>query len=1152
MRQLVTHCAVIAIAFSGVMAQELSFDGPHYYGAGYLPYSVAAADLDGDGDNDLALANLQSNSVSILLNDGDGTFLTHVDYAVGNRPYCLSSNDLDGDGDADLVVSNLDDGDISVLMNGGDGTFQAAVDYDVGVSPHGVFTCDLDDDGDVDIAVTITLRLAILKNNGDGTFQPPSTYGTLNMPTSLHGSDLDEDGDIDLAVCHFNDVSVFKNDGNGTFQAAVGYDDATNEQKSVFLTDLDGDGFDDLAVAHWNSHYVAVLKNNGDATFQAPVNVSVGDRPTALCASDFDSDGDNDLAATHVTSADIHILRNDGSGSFQDVGSYGAHSNLSICASDLDGDGDKDLAASSALAVGGSLGSVAVLLNVTEPLPIEPHIELSTNDLAFEAVINGELPAPQQFTISNSGDGTLEWSVDEGLSGLEVTPAQGTGNSQEITVSITTTQLVPAIYDGDILVYSSNTDNSPQTVHVVYTVWPSHGTTVIVHGYKIDPGTSEDLQEEAGWTLSMATAIVNRLGAGAVYTTTEGDINETPYYQLNSGSAEGERVVVFDWVDESDREQGGYLEAAADALTAILIDHGSVPGGLLDLSQIHFIGHSRGAVVCSETIERLALYGEQLPGIDPEIHLTTLDPHPWDSEEGDCIGEGGGDAHDYDVNSDNIQAETGEPGQGPVPQAVVCWQNVGYADNYHQGYCGDSHLLPNGLHSFVGLNVNDRANVDLDNVWTDKNPLIYDHREVHAWYYGTVAHQAQDDGDGVDILVGYYPDDENLTFGFNIGRNFGPPNLEDFHVSPGARIAVSEDATLWAGKVFNGEFEHQNSPSTNDVPGWSLHGGGGEGVVTVTGSTLVLNGYYPRISHNPLYIPANATHVALACHVLVADVTPPIDHLRVLVDDQVLDEPFALDTQRPMAPLPWFPLSDRGCVKKLTLEVWNDGQEPVEAQIAVDDVRFIIDEQDRDEYLNKLHVTVGSPVDVVVTDPDGLSIGADASAIPEAEYLYYARSEGDTGVYVTVPDAKQGSYGIQVIPKESAEPTDTYSIHSSWRDKEITLAEDEAIANIPPGGYTYSITCCTGRVGDVNNSGDEVPTIGDISVLIDARFVTGDCGATQNPPVEMIACFGEADINGSGGTYPTCGDLTIGDISMLIDYLFITGPETFGPLSDCQ
>jgi streptogramin lyase len=84
--------------------------------------------------------------------------------------------------------------------------------------------------------------------------------------------------------------------------------------------------------------------------------------------------------------------------------------------------------------------------------------------------------------------------------------------------------------------------------------------------------------------------------------------------------------------------------------------------------------------------------------------------------------------------------------------------------------------------------------------------------------------------------------------------------------------------------------------------------------------------------------------------------------------------------------------------------------------------------------------------------------------------------------------------------------------------------------------------CCDGRVGDANNDGNDAPTIGDISVMIDAKFIAGVCSG-------VIGCLDEADVNQSGGESPTCEDISIGDISYLIDYMFITG--TGLGLPDC-
>jgi hypothetical protein len=98
------------------------------------------------------------------------------------------------------------------------------------------------------------------------------------------------------------------------------------------------------------------------------------------------------------------------------------------------------------------------------------------------------------------------------------------------------------------------------------------------------------------------------------------------------------------------------------------------------------------------------------------------------------------------------------------------------------------------------------------------------------------------------------------------------------------------------------------------------------------------------------------------------------------------------------------------------------------------------------------------------------------------------------------------------------------------------------VMSLSPFIVTEPSGCCVGQVGDANGSGEETPTIGDVSVMIDALFI--------NENWAVIPCLGEADVNISGGSDPQQSDITIGDVSYLIDYLFITG-ETIG-LPPCQ
>jgi hypothetical protein len=107
-----------------------------------------------------------------------------------------------------------------------------------------------------------------------------------------------------------------------------------------------------------------------------------------------------------------------------------------------------------------------------------------------------------------------------------------------------------------------------------------------------------------------------------------------------------------------------------------------------------------------------------------------------------------------------------------------------------------------------------------------------------------------------------------------------------------------------------------------------------------------------------------------------------------------------------------------------------------------------------------------------------------------------------------------------------------------FRDVDLNLIPVDPI----DGFVTITTSCCIRRVGDANGSGGDEPTIGDVSILIDAKFISGSCEG-------LIVCPAEADVNQSGGLGPDCDDITIGDISILIDYLFITGPSL--GLPDC-
>jgi len=360
-----------ALDYATIKYYQSDFAAAVNYGAGDAPRSFFCADLDGDTDLDLAVANNYNNNVSILENNGDGTFQTKVNYGAGNGPWSVFCADLDGDADLDLAVTNINGDNVSILKNNGDGTFQTKVDYGAGDNPSSVFCADLDGDSDLDLAVAnaASYNVSILKNNGNGTFQTRVNYGAGDNPSSVFCADLDGDTDLDLAVANIfsGNVSILKNNGDGTFQTKVDYG-AGYSPYSVFCADLDGDTDLDLAVTNQGESKVSILKNNGDATFQTRVDYGAGSQPLSIFCADLDGDTDLDLAVANESNDNVSILKNNGDGTFQTKVDYGAgdHPNSVFCA-DLDGDTDLDLAV-----VNNYSDNVSILKNLTQAPANQP------------------------------------------------------------------------------------------------------------------------------------------------------------------------------------------------------------------------------------------------------------------------------------------------------------------------------------------------------------------------------------------------------------------------------------------------------------------------------------------------------------------------------------------------------------------------------------------------------------------------------------------------------------------------------------------------------------------------------------------------------------------------------------------------------------
>ena len=96
-------------------------------------------------------------------------------------------------------------------------------------------------------------------------------------------------------------------------------------------------------------------------------------------------------------------------------------------------------------------------------------ISLNRQRLNFGYVIGGNLPETQTVTISNTGKGTMNWTVTGDADWLSCSPDSGT-NAGVITVTVDPTGLEPGGYMGILTVTAPNASNTPQTVNVYLNV----------------------------------------------------------------------------------------------------------------------------------------------------------------------------------------------------------------------------------------------------------------------------------------------------------------------------------------------------------------------------------------------------------------------------------------------------------------------------------------------------------------------------------------------------------------------------------------------------------------------------------------------------------------------------------------------------------
>ena len=104
------------------------------YGTGVWPGGIVSADFNSDGNLDLATVNELSGNVSVLLGAGGGNLWQRLElhrkrWTIWRDCGCRGFN---ADGYPDLATLNYSAGTVSVLLNQGNGTFGGYTDFSAG------------------------------------------------------------------------------------------------------------------------------------------------------------------------------------------------------------------------------------------------------------------------------------------------------------------------------------------------------------------------------------------------------------------------------------------------------------------------------------------------------------------------------------------------------------------------------------------------------------------------------------------------------------------------------------------------------------------------------------------------------------------------------------------------------------------------------------------------------------------------------------------------------------------------------------------------------------------------------------------------------------------------------------------------------------
>ncbi len=275
------------------------------------PSPNEAADFDHDGKIDLAIGSTQNNKASVFMGNNVDLFDPEIAFNADVGVRGLTVIDINGDGWDDIATANRSANNITILVNDGTGSFNAPIHIETGADGEtSIAAADLNNDGFIDLIVggLNSNTIVSLLNDGLGNFSVFNTTEYNGSPWMLVIGDVNGDGNVDIATADsFGDsVSILFGDGNGNLSFSNEYK-VDSFPLAIDLGDIDGDGDLDFVASSYGGATFTLMENNGSGIFINPIIYPAVE--AASCSIMHDRNNDGALDITFIDEvADLVIL----------------------------------------------------------------------------------------------------------------------------------------------------------------------------------------------------------------------------------------------------------------------------------------------------------------------------------------------------------------------------------------------------------------------------------------------------------------------------------------------------------------------------------------------------------------------------------------------------------------------------------------------------------------------------------------------------------------------------------------------------------------------------------------------------------------------------------------------------------------------------